>query len=1000
MILLMRSAILLTVFILCSSFFWEDEEKEVRALSQSAEAAMRDADYSSAKELYLSLIKRVDTKSGSKCHVSWQLYVDMHLRLARALEVLDEPEEASRLLAGLLNEKPPDDLTPRIRLTQARLIASQSSPEKAYLDMCSIATLLPMERWSKEDLSFFHALSYSLDEYFDTLLKRAKRYFVTGYYEEAVTLYEEILKAVEKRYFPKASLNKELLEKKVRYCLAECHFSLANYEQTLALIEADGSEKLDREMIYLTALCFKQKQEYEKAVDYFEQYTSSAEQEQLIHYDHALFEIGLYSYNGGQTEKAKHYFLALQALKESKGKPRLVGALYLSRILLKEKKSDEVDALLLSVSPFFPERDPLKYELYYLRAEAAYQLGEYTKAQDLYEQALPQTFGCEWGLQARYKLGWCYLKQELYDKAEHLFEKLLLSNEEEAATLALARLYLQRQDKDASEKIEALFADKTFERIHEALLLRAEASPTFSKKESLLVQATAHCYAHLPSYIEAWYARGLNAFQKGLEKPDQGATYFEQATLAFEEALRLCQPSDLRAARILKLEAKANFFRNSPISSLCLLEKLLTQFIESCEEREETLYLRGLVASRLTDLSYYPLAEESLKQVISQYPNGNYVDDALHVLGTLYFQHMQFDKAKQIFFQLAFDYPHSAHAADGWFWAAEAVEKQDPTSSNIKEYRQAVYDLYPESPQAAEAYFRQFPYGEYVDGNPLALTHLKALPTKFPNAPLRVAAHYLIGMHETSFEAAEQVYEEGIRYFHRSTEEGKIPDPSYVHFYYETLHKLATLYLNNHKKEARALTLLRKVINDFEEPKHPLASLFAYTTLHEQCEFSLAKGYLQLGEELKAQQLFLTMLSNYRESGIQEGLYLSLTWREQGKLALKCADYATAINCLDIAEESGKSFLSDEQMLTLWLIKSECYRQQKEYDSAMRMLSKAINADAVTPLRIKAMYLRAELYELQGRPELAIRQLEAIAKKGGEWGEHAQKTLRRQYGLE
>ena len=54
--------------------------------------------------------------------------------------------------------------------------------------------------------------------------------------------------------------------------------------------------------------------------------------------------------------------------------------------------------------------------------------------------------------------------------------------------------------------------------------------------------------------------------------------------------------------------------------------------------------------------------------------------------------------------------------------------------------------------------------------------------------------------------------------------------------------------------------------------------------------------------------------------------------------------------------------------------------------------------DVISPLRIKAMFLRAEIYELQGRPELAIKQLEAAARKGGEWAQKAQEKLEQVYG--
>ncbi len=60
----------------------------------------------------------------------------------------------------------------------------------------------------------------------------------------------------------------------------------------------------------------------------------------------------------------------------------------------------------------------------------------------------------------------------------------------------------------------------------------------------------------------------------------------------------------------------------------------------------------------------------------------------------------------------------------------------------------------------------------------------------------------------------------------------------------------------------------------------------------------------------------------------------------------------------------------------------------------MLLLSKAINRNVVSSQRLRAMYLRAELYEIQGREELAKKQLEAVALKGGEWALHAKKETR------
>ncbi|MFN0065073.1 MAG: tetratricopeptide repeat protein [Chlamydiales bacterium] len=212
------------------------------------------------------------------------------------------------------------------------------------------------------------------------------------------------------------------------------------------------------------------------------------------------------------------------------------------------------------------------------------------------------------------------------------------------------------------------------------------------------------------------------------------------------------------------------------------------------------------------------------------------------------------------------------------------------------------------------------------------------------------------------------------------------------------------MYLCRKEQWKESQKILEEIVAEFADVNHPLTKVLKeetpYPFLYERSEFALAESYMKLSMAGKAQERLGAMLEHYRERGVKEGLYLSHTWRELGKLAFQCKDYETALNCLKIAESVGKNYLSAEQKLKINLMISECYRYQKEYDTAMRLLSNVINADIASPLRLKAMYLRAEIYELQDRHELAIRQLEATAKYGGEWGILAKDKLRREYGLE
>lgn len=976
---------LIALWLLTASFFWEDEEKEIKALHQTAEAAFRDDDFSSAKEAYHTLLKRVDVKGMRKNLIDWSAYVDMVMRYAEACASLEECDEAVHALSKLLSKSPPESLIPRIKLFRARLMSQKSGPQKAFLDMQNVIEALPGHQWSCDELSFYHALCYSLDATYDDLLHKAKRLSVTGFHEEAMQIYEEVLKAIQAGVFPKARHN-TMLEKKLRYLLVETHYSLKNYEKSLSYIsKLDKENTLDREIIYLSALCHKERAEYEKALHSFIDYTQLGGE----HYDEALFEIGYHYYRVGNRQDARCYFEDLQKPKGKKPKPQVLAAIYLARMDLEEKRYGNIEALLSPLISLLPAKDNLLYELWYLRGEAAYALEDFAFACECFQRAIPDWGRGAWRLQALYKLGWCYLRLEEYENAEGIFLRLLPTEESEIATLALGRLYLLQND---VTKMRELFKDKSFSLNgkHEALLLLAEGEGVYEEREKMYFEACSEAYQSCPTYPKAWYQRGINHFEEGLAGRDEA---FQLATMAFEKAFFYYKDIDSKAAaRILKLEAKADFYRNSPTTSLAYLEALLEQYNESADEKEETLYLKGMIASSLLDSAQ---AKESLGQVIKLYPRGRYVADAFFWLGSLLFQEREYEKAEKLFLNLSQNYPESSFAGDGWYWAALCSEKLDGDPVRIMRLRKQVYERYPTSQYAPEAYFQQFSYQEYLEGNSHALQHLMLFPERFPRSPFIVAAYYLLGSHSNSYEEGVLRFKAAIRSFHANS----FLDPSAIFFLYQSRLALALLHMPRDLYKGKVV--LEILLEEFENPNHPLISkLQDAHAFFEEALFSYAQCHIALQEKGKAVECLTRLLDHYKKLGVKEGFYLASAWRENGKLAMECEDYITALTCFDIAHECGQHVFSSEQTFDLLLLKSDCYRARKEYDLSMKLLSNIINADVGSPLRLKAMLLRADLYELQERPELAMRQLESLAKLEGEWSLMARQKLRERYGLE
>ncbi len=182
--------------------------------------------------------------------------------------------------------------------------------------------------------------------------------------------------------------------------------------------------------------------------------------------------------------------------------------------------------------------------------------------------------------------------------------------------------------------------------------------------------------------------------------------------------------------------------------------------------------------------------------------------------------------------------------------------------------------------------------------------------------------------------------------------------------------------------------------------QHFLSSIppSSYPNRWAEAEFQLAKIYREQGKEEKAGKQLNQALAHFKQGNIQEGSRLAHVWIEKGKMAYQKQDYATALACFDEGEKAmhGKG-IHPEERLALWIEESHCHQALEQWDASMRLLSKVINADVISPLRIQAMFLRAESYERQGRHELALKQLEAISRQGGKWAQEAQNKMEKLY---
>ena len=62
------------------------------------------------------------------------------------------------------------------------------------------------------------------------------------------------------------------------------------------------------------------------------------------------------------------------------------------------------------------------------------------------------------------------------------------------------------------------------------------------------------------------------------------------------------------------------------------------------------------------------------------------------------------------------------------------------SKDQAQEYRKIIYENFPQSRWAAEAYFFYYPYRDYLQGDRQAIQHLSEMKSKFPDSPFTLAA--------------------------------------------------------------------------------------------------------------------------------------------------------------------------------------------------------------------------------------------------------------------
>ncbi|WP_068469129.1 tetratricopeptide repeat protein [Candidatus Protochlamydia phocaeensis] len=840
---------------------------------------------------------------------------------------------------------------------------------------------------------------------------------------------------------------------------ALCYLELNRPQEALSTLKEAGNPPSSPEQLYLTAVAYRQLGDYAQALKALEALPSSfAAQASEVE-----LEKGVALFNLQRLTEAQSYLESISWQAEKPHLYALSRLYLIRMFLLQENhKSAQTHLSLLDEKlpeshSLHYEKHELAGRLFFAKGEYEQAASSFEKALPPFPCS-----HCKWKKPTLVYLITSYLKwaeqnfilrkplDAIFSKAYLALEELLADSKEEASYLLLTDFYLTQarfqQDKNAYRHIQDLIARSLFQTPHgrcQAQLKCAAAAPSYQERVRLYEQLINAMPADSVLQGEIWYHKGLNDFEEGLalqKDPlllQSSEHLLEQASEALAHAHQLfLLHTPAQAALALKLQSLAYFHQPSDQKKKQSLERLqkllLPPLQQTLKEPEEAYALIGLVAAEINSLDEDALqqTENVLKEGLTLASASVWKERLLKIMGKFYLQHQHWTQARVLFDQFLQDYPHSLDSSEVLYWRAECAGKLGDLAQRKNDLQQ-IYLNDPQSPFAPSAYFHFYSYRDYMRGHRRAIKHLQAMPALFKNHPLLISAYYLIGLdcmkdhlseegsllRSKNEIAAIDAFQLAESTFDELAEKNEVPPDSLAYFmqvrYLSMLERaqanLAIAEASQGGKKQIYLDYAEGVFQDLQRVFHSPSPLVdaclikqeAYPKILEESEFWLACCYLKHQKREEANALFNHMLDHYRQAHIQHGYLLSRVWYEKGMVAQQQKDYALALQHLFEAEKAAeaKPFLSPDQKLDLWIQQALCYKELKQWDEAMRLLSKAVNDEALSSQRVKAMYLRAEIYALEGRPELALKQLEATSKKGGEWGKKAKTELEQNYGL-
>lgn len=324
------------------------------------------------------------------------------------------------------------------------------------------------------------------------------------------------------------------------------------------------------------------------------------------------------------------------------------------------------------------------------------------------------------------------------------------------------------------------------------------------------------------------------------------------------------------------------------------------------------------------------------------------------------------------------------------------------SAEELKALRIHLLSFSPKTPFHAEAAFELWPQESYLMGSKEALNHLRHFLKEYPDSPFAILGWYLIGLdykNERKSEGKRRIhFEDPDKSLHAFSEVEALWEKLAPSFSEEEKTYYYPLSIRAKFEKAAILTEMARKGNP---SRRPLYFTFATEIL---AQIPDAEAHYKLGELYLEQNDLIAALAEFEKGALpnsekgSSSFWNAKSVLKKGEVLYRLNKPEMALETLNACErEAGFLGLSEDEQLDAKINKSLCLKNLNKNDEALLTLSEVINSDFASPCRIKAMVMRALIYEKEGKQKLAQRQYESAFLKGGAWAQSMKETWTKEF---